>query len=149
MTAIDTAEYLTAFQLRRALCRALLEHAQQQRAFIDAEAYDQLLDLLKSKQDLLDHLGRLAREQLPLRSAWRDDRGQISADDRVRCEAVIDETEALLARLIAEEQACAERMTARRDATALSLQSLSVGVQAQHAYHPADDPVLSRFDLNT
>lgn len=149
MIAIDAAEYLTAFQLRRALCRALLEHAQQQRAFIDAEQYDQLLDLLKSKQDLLDHLGRLAREQLPLRSAWRDDRDQIPAGDRARCDAVLNETESLLAKLIAEEQSCSQRMTARRDVTARSLQSLSVGVQAQHAYHPADDPVLSRFDLNT
>lgn len=149
MTAIDTTEYLTAFQLRRAVCRALLNHTQQQRDLIDAGQYDQVIEVLKSKQELLDHLNQLASEQSALRSAWRDNRNRIPAGERARCDAVLDETESLLATLIAEEQTCSQRMTARRDETACDLQTLSVGVQAQHAYHPVDQPVLSRFDLNT
>jgi hypothetical protein len=77
------------------------------------------------------------------------DREQLPVDGRARCDAVLEETESLLAALIAEEQTCARRIAARRDTNERDLQSLSVGAQAQQAYHPVDQPALSRFDLNT
>jgi len=149
MTETTIHEFLTGFQLRRAVCQALLEQSRQQSALIVADDYEQLLELLKAKQALLDHLGQLARDQSPLRAAWFSSRAQMPSGERARCDAVLAETESLLALLLTEEQSCSQRLTVRRDTTRRGLESLSVGVQAQHAYRPVEEVVSSRFDLNT
>ena len=149
MTDIAAAEFLTAFQSRRAVGRALLELSRRQAALIACDDYSELIEVLKSKQALLEHLGQLAREQSPLRTAWPVRRDFLPSADRARCEAVLSETESLLAELLAEEQSSSSLLSSRRDATGRELQSLTVGVHAQQAYQSRPQPVLSRLDLNT
>ncbi len=149
MSEFSITEFLTAFQLRRAVCQALFAQASQQAELIAADEYGSLMEVLELKQNLLNHLGRLSTEQAPLRTAWLKDRDRLPAADRARCDSLLAETESLLAKLLEAEQSSTKLLTARRDATQSSLASLSVGVQAQHAYQTAERAVVSRFDLNT
>lgn len=142
-------DYLTAFQLRRAVCRELLSLSRRQATLIAADVLTELVDVLQSKQDLLEHLGQLSRDQLPLRTTWTARRDNLPVSMRERCDAVLTETEALLSVLLREEASSSSQLLARRDATQRELQSLSVGVQAQQAYQPRPPNVLSRIDLNS
>jgi hypothetical protein len=146
---IAADEFLAAFNLRQACCRALLELSQRQSALIAQGDYAELLEILQSKQSLIEHLGQLSRDQSPLQTAWPKQRGTFSAEDRKRCETVLAETESLLAALIAEERSSSTRLVSRRDAAQHELQSLSAGRQARQAYHSRPQPTLSRFDLNS
>jgi cell division FtsZ-interacting protein ZapD len=141
--------FLAAFRLRQACCRALLDLSKRQAALIAQHDYAELLDILKSKQALLDHLGQMAREQATLQTEWSIERGRIPSADRERCDAVLSETESLLANLIAEEQSSSTLLVSQRNATQRELLSLSAGIQAQQAYQSRSQPVASRFDLNT
>jgi hypothetical protein len=143
-----TPDLLTAFQTRHACCRALLELSRQQATLIAAEDYAELIEILNSKQALIDHLGRLAGDQQALQLAWRRERDALPADDRARCDAILEETETLLAALLSEDETSSRQLVSRRDVTQRELQSLAVGVQAQEAYDPRSLPVLFRFDVN-
>lgn len=141
-------DFLTAFQLRHACCRALLELSRQQAGRIADDNFTELTEILQSKQALIDHLGQLADEQQPLRTAWPLQRDGLSAADRERCESILADTEALLAVLLNEERSSSTQLTIRRDATQRELQTLAVGVQAQEAYASRSPAILSRFDVN-
>jgi hypothetical protein len=146
---IAAAEFFAAFNLRQACCRALLELSRRQSDRIAQDDYAELFEILQNKQSLIEHLGRLSRDQTPLRTAWPKQRETFSSEDRERCETVLAETEALLAALIREEQSSSSLLVSRRDATQHELQSLSAGRQARQAYQPRPQPALSRFDLNS
>lgn len=149
MTDTSSPEFYPAFQLRQACCQALLELSQRQSELITEENYTEMLEILQSKQSLLDHLGRLSRDQQPLRDAWSTQRETLSAEDRLRCDAVLSRTQALLAQVLAAEQSSTRQLLARRHVTQRALQSLSAGVQAQMAYQSRPPAVLSRLDLDT
>jgi hypothetical protein len=148
MPTFAVADFVTAFQTRQACCRALLELSQRQAALISADSYAELFEVLQSKQSLLDHLGQLAEVQQPLREAWPVERDRLPPPDRRRCEAILEETESLLAALLAEEQSGCRLLGERRDAVRRELQSLAFGVQAQSAYESRLPPTACRIDLN-
>lgn len=149
MADITVEEFLAAFHLRQACCRALLDLSRRQAAAIAQDDYAELLEILNLKQSLVDHLGELAHTNAALQSAWPARRNALSAEDRKCCEAVLSETESLISCLLAEEQSSSSLLVSRRDAAHRELQSLSVGMQAQHAYQPRPEAVRSRFDLNS
>jgi hypothetical protein len=149
MTITTAAEFLTAFQFRQAMCRALLDLSRRQSTLIAGDDYAQLHEVLKSKQGLIDHLGRMSQEQVSLYDAWPVQRDRLPATERERCDAVLAEIESLLTVLLSEEQASSNQLIVRRNVTQRELQSLAIGVETQRAYQSRPSPSLSRLDLNT
>ncbi len=149
MSDIAAADFFAAFHLRAACCRALLELSQRQSELISGDDYAELSQVLHSKQSLLEHLGKLSVEQASLRNAWSNQRTILPVADRQRCDAVLSETERLLATLLSVEQTSTALLTSRRDATQRELQGLSAGRQTRQAYQPGLPAAVSRFDLNT
>lgn len=148
MANFTPQQYETAFQARQACCRALLELSREQSRMIADDQHTELLDLLNSKQALIDHLSRLAAEQEALRLAWPSERGALAPVDREKCNALLAETETLLATLLEEEQASSLQLMTQRDATQRELQNLAVGVQTKDAYDSRAQSPRSRFDVN-
>lgn len=142
-------DFYTAFHLRQACCQALLELAMRQAELIGEDNYHEMFEVLQSKQALIDHLGQLSLEQQPLRNAWTSRRAAMSAAERSRCDAVLTQTERLLAALLEMEQSSTQQLLARRQRTQRELQSISAGVQAQLAYQSRPPTVTSRLDVDT
>lgn len=149
MSTPTPTDFYSAFHLRQACCQALLELSQRQSELIGEDGYQEMFEVLQSKQSLIDHLGTLSVEQHSLETAWKSLRDGLSTSDRARCEAVLAQTERLLAEVLASEQSSSEQLLARRQLTQRELQSLSAGVQAQLAYRSRPPTVASRLDLDT
>jgi hypothetical protein len=70
-------------------------------------------------------------------------------DVRRDCEAIISETEAILAELVQTEKDGAEELSQRRDATRKQLESIAQGVHINETYRDNIAPFSHRFlDLN-
>ena len=133
-------EFLRAFEARRDCCRALLTLARKQQESIAAEDYTRLLALLAQKQRVLGALDALGRERPTLRDDWRRLRDGAPAAARGACERVLEESESLLAEVLAEERSSTDDLTRRRDETQRRLQELSAGTRAHEAYRDALGP---------
>lgn len=145
-TAFD---FYSAFHLQQACCQALLELSVRQSELITEDNYVEMMEVLQSKQSLIDHLGQLSQTQQPLRTAWTSQRTALSESDRVRCDAVLSRTERLIEEVLSSEQSSTQSLLARRQLTQRELQSLSAGVQAQLAYQSRPPTAASRLDLDT
>lgn len=148
MPSFTPQQFLTAFQTRQACCSALLELSRQQAGMIASDQFADLGEILSSKQALIDHLGRFGDEHRALQRAWPHEREGLPAADRARCEALLADTETLLADLLQEEQSSTRQLVSRRDSTQRELQAIAVGTQAQEAYASRAQPAFSRFDVN-
>lgn len=146
---MSMSDFVQAFQSRLAVCRALCDLSRQQSGLIVDENFDQLFDVLHSKQSLLEHLTAMLEEQAVLRAEWPRQRARLPAPVREQCERLLAETEEALSQLLAAESSSTSLLTAQRDATQRELQSLSVGRQAQLAYESRPSPSLSRLDFNS
>lgn len=142
--ALTVDEYLTAFRTRRECCRALLELSREQLRLIDADDYNELIDLLQMKQRLVDEL--VGPANAPWKS-WKIDRNALPATARKTGDALLEETEQLLKTLLSEEQLGTNVLTARRDATERELSLLNSSSQIDSAYRPAS-AVGSRLGLD-
>jgi hypothetical protein len=148
MPTLAADAYFTAFQQRQACCRALLQLSQRQSASIAADDYPSLLEILESKQSLLDHLDRSAGEFATVRQTWPRERDELAAADRQRCEALLVETESLLNALLAEERVASQLLCDRKQNTERELRSLAGGVQTHSAYQSRPHADRPRIDLN-
>lgn len=129
------SDFLTIFKTRREYCRALLELSQGQSELILADDYSELLALLGRKQQILERMDEYGRRHVRLWQRWSEQRNELDRCARDECEAVLAQTEELLAELYRHEQSCTEDLARRRDKTRLKLESLSQGVRAHAAYH--------------
>jgi hypothetical protein len=142
-------DFLTAFRTRRECCRALLALSTEQQALIAADDYSGLLALLAHKQQVLDALLNDRGEPGELRRAWQSARDRFPARMRQECEQTLAETEDLLRQLLASEQAAADLLTARRDATEQALAAVHRGGEAQAAYDaPLSGDLSRRLDVD-
>ncbi len=132
--ALTADEYLAAFRQRRECCRALLELSREQMRLIDADDYNELIELLQVKQRLVDEL--VGPPSAPWKS-WKNDQNALSAAARTAGDALLEETEQLLQSLLTEEQVGTNILIKRRDASEHELAQLNSSLQIDSAYRPA------------
>lgn len=149
MSATTPNEFFSAFHLRQACCEALLELSVRQSELIVQDNYTEMLEVLHSKQSLIDHLGLLSKQQQHLQTTWKSQRERMAATDRAKCEEILSKTERLMAAVLSSEQSSTQELMARRQMTERELRSLSAGVQAQLAYQSRPPTIASRLDLDT
>ena len=100
--------------------RKLARLAEAQRRFVQSSQTEQLLDVLRQRQAVLD--GIMAAEQVvgPAKRAWAETAVRLSADDRAAAERMLGETRALLERITSSD---------RDDAVVLQQRRLTLGRQ--------------------
>ncbi len=140
--------YLDAFRTRRACCRALLELSRRQADLISVRDYAALIDLLGHKQQLIDELAAPHGGLSPWWRGWKTDRERLAPGERAACEAVLDETETLLAELLSLDAAGTATLSTERESTAAALAEVNhAGLALEGYLPPAEVAVSRRLDL--
>jgi hypothetical protein len=110
-------EQVSCYQRLAKLARIQHEHIQQSQT-------DALLDVLKSRQAVLDEIGRLERTVAPIKQSWNEFARTLEEPNRGRAEALVTEARELL-REITECD--------RNDVLVLQQRTLNLGKQINQA----------------
>ncbi len=148
MSLSTLEEIREVLQQRRKHCRDLLELSRRQHQFIDASDYTQLMSTLAQKQRILGRLDEVKRRYPELSRQWTALRDSGVPALRTDCEALIAETEAILAQLVESEKQGTDRLSERREATRRQLEAVSQGVHVNQVYADTSPTLNHRF-LNT
>lgn len=149
MSLATLHDILQVLKQRRTHCRDLLVLSRRQNSMIDASDYSSLLGILGQKQRALARLDELKRQYPELSRQWKTLRETGPDGPRHECQAVISETEAILAELVETEKNGADELSQRRDATRKQLESIAIGVHVNETYLENIAPFSHRFlDLN-
>jgi hypothetical protein len=149
MSVATLDDVLDVLASRRKHCRDLLDLSRRQNRVIDAGDYPQLMSILAQKQRILGRLDEIKQRYPELGRKWTALRATGPSTVRSDCEAIIAETEAVLAELLKNENDGAEQLSRRRDATRRQLEGISEGVRVNEFYCDTLAPVNHRFlDIN-
>jgi FlgN protein len=141
-------EIRDVLQHRRKHCRDLLELSRRQKQLIDAGDYTQLMSTLAQKQRILGRLDEVKRRYPELSRQWTALRDSGLPTVRTDCEALIADTETILAELLQTEKQGTEQLAERREATRRQLAAVSQGVHVNQVYADTTPTLNHRF-LNT
>ncbi|MCA9017000.1 MAG: hypothetical protein KDA77_16830 [Planctomycetaceae bacterium] len=144
MTSAQMIDYPKLFSVRLEYSKALLRLSFQQQELINQDDYSGLLDILGKKQRLLGQLDQYKKQLPALWEKWKSDREQLTAAQREACEQILSESEAVLARLLQNEDTSTQCMVDRRDRTKQQIQSLNQGERVGEAYRDSLAPVTHR-----
>ena len=115
---------ITVLRTRREYCRAMLELARLQQTFIDQDRTQDLLQLITQKQRIISGLSDMADEFGGLASHWKKVRDTLAPADRKECDAILAQSEQLLAQTLQHESQGTEALSARQERTRQELQQL-------------------------
>lgn len=144
MTSTQMIDYPKLFSVRLEYSKALLKLSFQQQDLINQDDYSGLLDVLGKKQQLLEQLDQYKKKLPALWEKWKSDRDQLPEEKRESCERILSESEAVLAKLLENEDTSTQCMVDRRDRTKQQIQSLNQGEKVGEAYRDSLAPVTHR-----
>ena len=104
--------------------RRLVKLAELQHGHVQQNQTDKLLDVLKSRQTVLDEIMQHERVVGPAKRGWSEFVGGIEAGERARAETLLGETRELLQQIVNADQ---------NDALVLQQRKLNVGKQINQA----------------
>src|SRR5690606_33760328 len=97
---------------------------------------------------VLGRMEELSRARPALWQCWRNDRDDLDPVTREQCEAVLADTETILAELNQQEHRCTERLQTRREQTRRELETLAHGVRIRDAYRdPGSERTHQHLDV--
>lgn len=144
----DSTELLARLiRAKRERLAVLGELGHRQMVLIEQGDMDGLLALLATKQRSLDELQRIERALDPFRREDPAERRWPSPEARRACAEQIEECEAMLAGIIAQERCCEAALVRRREATQRQLQDVQNAARARGAYTPPAPPDVHQLDL--
>lgn len=95
----------------------MLELSRRQADLIHDGKFTELLQLIAQKQRVLEHLAELGREFGGIVDFWKSVRDGLASEVRTKCQAAIDDAEALLAESMTLEKQGTEVLSQRREET--------------------------------
>lgn len=129
MLADTSHEIVTALCTRREYSKALLHLAQEQQILIEQDRLTDLIQIIAKKQRVIGLMNDLGQPHGGLGVWWRLTRDSLPAETRSSCEAIITETERLLAQTLAQEQSGTDVLSERRNDTQRELMELGEVIQ--------------------
>ncbi|MGE0609188.1 MAG: hypothetical protein AB7O62_19000 [Pirellulales bacterium] len=123
--------------------------ARRQLSLIDGEQMIDLLNLLAHKQRLIGVLQALDRQLAPFGGQRPEDRHWRSPAARAECGRLLAECETLLGGILEHERRGETELIARREETAIRVQSAYAGHQAHQAYSADCSVAGQELDLST
>lgn len=115
---------ITVLRTRREYCRAMLELARTQQTLIAENRTTDLLQLIAQKQRVIAGLSTLAEEFGGLAEHWKSIRNTLPDTDRAACDAILSESESLLAQTLQHESHGTAALNEHRNRTRAELQEL-------------------------
>ncbi len=135
---------------KRSCLTQLREAGRRQLELINSGEMAALLDLLATKQRMLQQLQRIEQALDPFRQEEPDQRVWRTPQDRQRCAEEITQCDALLAEVLALEKTSEAALVRQRAETAARLEGIRAAAEAWRAYAaPAGQELnqLSELDL--
>lgn len=117
--------------------------APRQHALLEADAADELLAVIESRQAIIDRLVEVSTELEPYRARWESLLAAVPAGDRARMKQNLDANIARAGVIAHADGALRDRLLEKRDAAAADLAELGRGAGALDAY--VDDAHRPRF----
>lgn len=111
--------------------------SQHQSELVRAGDAEGVLDVLRSRQGVLDELSALAEEQRPLRDRWASSLALIDAPARERMAARVRAMERLAVEINERDERDREELASQRDGIATELASVGKSRRAVSAYGAA------------
>lgn len=106
-----------------------------------------LMQLLATKQRLIDQMLRIEQQLKPFRDQDPERRVWATPQDRQRCATVSTECESLLATIVQQEKQSEQELVRRRDDAQVRLQGAHVASRVHNAYVTDAAPTRSAVDL--
>lgn len=122
------------------LCRTLRTLAERQREALAERDYDALIGLLGEKRSAIERLAALT----PVARDWAAARHAASDRERTEGEALLAETNRLLAEVSRVDADATEELTRQRDATRNDLSEINAAGRVHSAYRDALAPATHR-----
>ncbi len=140
------AEVLSLLSEQRDLCRQLGQFVELQRSLITSGDAERLLTLLGDRQHLLDRMSHVGQRLRAFQRNWPAVRAGMAPADAARSDALIADVNRLLAAILKTDEADAQLLSARKNATAQDLGQVRQGRQVGAAYTAATAPASSRVE---
>jgi hypothetical protein len=124
----------TLIAAQSALLMELEALAPRQHALLEADAADELLATIESRQTIIDRLVEVSAELEPYRARWESLLAAVPAGDRARMKQNLDANIARAGVIAHADGALRDRLLEKRDAAAADLAELGRGAGALDAY---------------
>jgi hypothetical protein len=144
----DSLHLAAAIARKAQLLDLLRRLADAQLSLVGAGDMTRLLQVLASKDSLLQQLQSVERELDPFREEDPEQRNWESVELRQSCRQDADRCTALLGEIVSLEKQAEAEMVRRRDATAAQLQGMYGSQEAQGAYSAAPVSLAGSLDLS-
>ena len=119
---------------QRDLYLKLKELSERQRAMISGDRPEQLLNILRDRQNLVSALAKVNEKLSPFRRNWQEIYEKLPEASRDTAQALLDEINGMLQIILRTDQEDQALLSARKQAVARSLSNVSDGRTANAAY---------------
>ena len=123
------------------LCRQLDELSLRQSALIDEGEYEELLELLAQREDVIASLTKGQEKLDPVRTKWDGFLSSLTEELQARIRQQADELSTITARIAKRDQADQRKLKLNRDETTRQLNAVSRSRGALSAYTRRGDNV--------
>jgi len=153
LTPTNKSEYWMSIEVISALeqqvqCyRRLAKLAELQHVHVQQEQTEALLDVLRTRQGVLDEIAALERTILPARQQWSVYAQGLSSPMRAKAEALLAETRRLLEEITSADRNDALVLQQRKLNVGKQINKTKSGLQVNRRYAAAHGPRKSTLDL--
>jgi len=137
--ANETRLFIEKLDREQEICVGLRELSRLQREVIENEAgLENLIEVLRRKQALIDELDGIERELAPLKKTWEHARARTAQDVRVQIEERSRHIREVLRELLDMEDEGRTALQDQREDLAAEMQKIALNREAQRAYGKAE-----------
>ncbi len=133
-TPFNPERILELLSRQRDLYQELRELSVRQRGMITGESGDQLLALLRQRQNAIADLTRINEELGPYRREWETTLARMPTAERVHAGELLNETNNLLRTILRADEEDSALLAARKQAAAREMTQTSSAQSANSAY---------------
>ncbi|QDT65655.1 hypothetical protein [Calycomorphotria hydatis] len=146
--AVAEIDWKACLQEQLQYCDALSQLQDRQNAAITSNEYESLILILREKQQWIERLTLLKREQ-DLTNRWRAERDHLPATERQECEQLLSTIETTLEQLATSQNENIVAITSAQRETQAALVAANNGAAVNSAYtEQAPAPTTGRLNLD-
>jgi hypothetical protein len=131
---IPAGDIVSLLTEQRDTCEKLKRFSERQTSLIANNEPEQLLDILADRQLILDRLDLIAQKLRPFQKNWRQFRLGMNRVEGAMADRLIAEVNALLAEILQKDDADAQVLAVRKEATSRAMADLRHTKKAEAAY---------------
>ncbi len=122
---IDLDLFISKLEAQKESYKTMLKISLRQKEFINARDIESLYTLTEEKRKLMDDIDAIESAVGPIKANWSKIKQDLTSDQVLRVEAVVDEAIQVLREIIAIEEECKKFMEERRRSAYATISSIS------------------------